>query len=356
MKKLKYLLCAAIISCSSFTVFAKDVATETKPEVLTVAAATKKAIAHSATIENLGYTAEQNEENLEDLYDSIRYGQTSVEVIRSAVQYMQITLKMKENETVTDVEKQKLEFSASKLFYSILSAEKELELYKKSLALDDKSLKISEVKAKLGLLTNVELESQTKDFNKKQTEIVSKQTDIDTAYQSLNSTMGEAPTKKYELELSYSYTPLEGVDLAAYIKKCTEKNSNIISKTNDVAVAEYQLKNYASELGDSRKNYEIKATQARRALDDAKANFATNLTNCYNTIMSQEISYDNNLKDLDYMQKQLLILQTKYKLGKATALDIEKSELQITELKETIDNQVFEHFSKVQQFNNPELL
>lgn len=334
------------------TAFAEDAS-----PTLTIDEAIKYTLSSDTSYLNLVETGTLNEYSRSDTISSL-IGSDVANWTSANVQLMQAETKLALQSSNEQQKKLSLQNTLTKYFMDIITAEKSLELSKQSLEITKTELNILNTKVKLGLISQTEYNTAVKDYEKSANDLAAEETSISSAYIELNRLMGKPLDSRYTLVLNFEYSEYGEVDLDRYISTSTSKNVNIKQKISDYEVASYKYDYWwtfsSSTFG--KDELSIKATQAKRDVDDAKESLKLNIINAYNDMKDLEVQISSNQLELKNMKSQLSVKEAELELGKITALEVKKYSLQISQLEEKIRQQKYNHGLMVWQFEHPDVL
>lgn len=332
-------------------------ATDRKENVLTVDEAVKKAIDYSPTLKTLSENNVLNEVEADDTHTDLVWATEYVEVTNLNVEFKNLMKSIKNYDTNVEIQKEKIRLNVIELFAGIISAEDNVSMYEEQLELNERELKIAQVKKSLGLMSDSEYNALVVDNNSLKNSKQSIEAALTQAYISLNRLLGQNVDTKYTVELNIDYEPLGQVDLDYEMIKASTSSQTIKELEDAAEIAQYQVDVYSSEYSNDKKEAkENNLSQATRNLSDAKAEMAANVKNTYNSIQTAENTYTNNLATLEQQKKELEIKKLQLSSGKITRLEYDKAEHSIKELENTIRQGVYSHYILVCKFNNPDLI
>lgn len=343
MKNLK-LICI-LITCIflNTTVFATS-----QYEDLTINRATEKAIEYSKTLKTLSENSLLAKESYDEVVKDYLITDQSHESLNLVTRLKNATNKLTNLKASQELEKENIKLSIINFFYSVISAEKELELYKESIDIAEKELRISDVKRKLGLISETEYNSQKLSYDKQVSELSNKELTITNAYRSLNNVLGDSSEKRYNLIIDKQYLTFSSIKdtgntLTSYITNGLSTSNKLTELKQNTDLAKYSVDTYSSLNTSSLQSLEISYTQAQRILSEAQQNLEQSITDIYNNILKLEDNYSIKLKDLSKQESDITLLEIKYKLGTATELELIKAKYQLKLLELEIQNIIFNH-------------
>lgn len=348
---------ASVYAASTSTAASTSASEQEDDGILTVDEALTKAIAYSRTLKSLYEQNEINELTADDTRTSLVNSSEYVDVTNLNVELKNLMYNIQNYGTNVEIEKEKIRLNIIELFASIISAEDAVDLYDEKIELNERELKIAEVKNSLGLLSQTEYNALVTENESVKSSKQSLESALDSAYTSLNQILGQNIDTKYVVQLDIEYEPLGDVDLNYAITKASTSSQTIKKLEEAAEIAEYQLDVYSVEYsGGYKESAQNNYAQATRELADAKTEMEANVKNLYNSIISAETTYNNNLASLEQQKQELEVKKVQLELGKITQLEYDQAEYQIKELENTIKQSVYSHYVDVCKFNNPDLI
>jgi outer membrane protein TolC len=325
--------------------------------VLTVDEAVSKAIAYSRTLKTLYENNEINELTASDTRTTLVASSEYIELTNLNVELKNLMNSMTNYDSNVAIEKENIRLNIIQLFAGIISAEDSIKLYEKQIELNERDLKIAQVKSGLGLLSTTDYDALVVSNDKVKSSKQSLEIAVEEAYTSLNQILGQNLSNTYKVSLDVEYEALGDVDLDYAVSKAISSSQTIKEKDEAATIAKYKLDVYSVEYsGGYKESAQSSYAQATRALADAKTSMEANLRSTYNKIQTAETEYNNNLKSLEQKQKELSVKELQLQLGKITQLEYDKAEYEIEQLENTIKQSVYSHYVLVTKFNNPDLL
>lgn len=325
--------------------------------ILTVDEAVTKAVGYSRTLKSLYEKNEVNELSADDTRIDLIWSNEYVQVTNLNVELKNLLNSIRNYSTDVEIETEKIRLNVIELFAAIINAEESLDMYDKQIDINERELKIAEVKKSLGLLSQTDYDALVVENNKTKSSKQSLENELEEAYKSLNQILGQNLNTRYTVQLDIEYEPLGDTDLEYAVSKAVSSSQSVKEKKEAVEIAKYQLDVYSHEYSggykqDKQNNY----AQATRDLDDTKTQIESSLRTVYNNINTAETNYNNNLASLEQKKKELSVKKLQLSLGKITQLDYDKAEYEVEQLENTIKQSAYSHYVLVCQYNNPDLL
>ncbi len=338
---------------------------------LTIEQAVNDAIAFSRDIKDLDDTIEVTEDNRQTVtenYDMVgkedAYGNLLVpadyETVHNlSVSIRQIAMALSTYSANKEIAREKIDYNVRNLFYSIDKAEKSLVLYDKQIDLQARQLKVYEVMNNLGKLSTVEYNEYKRTYDNLVSDKSAIETQISSAYRSLNQLMGKPLNQEYDLVVDeLEFKDMEEVNLDSEIDKALSSNQTVKSAQDAVDLNKYSLDTYVnySDRVSTRSTIETTYEKSTRTLADAKTALRNSMTTTYDQIRESERTYKENEAQLTSLESQLSVKDVQLKLGKITQLEYDAFVLSIDNLKNTMRSAAFDHDLLVRQFDNSNLI
>jgi len=325
-----------------------------EPEALTVEQAVKKAVAASTSVKNHEENVTLSDENISDLRSQLRDAMTWAASLGLMSRIIQAEAQTAVDDKSNEAVKGNLKLSVTRLFASIIGAEKTLELYDQNMELQARQMEIAKVKLGLGMISQMDYDNQESAFMQRENERDAQETAIDEAYMSLNKALGAAFDKRYALELTFEYEPMEERDIRNDVRNAIDSNTSIMNQRIRIDAAEYKLDKYDQmQLTESKESIQITIEQALRAINDTKAGLEQSVIQTHNAIRKQESQYGTAVLKLEGLYGQLRIKEKQLELGKATQIEVDSLKYSIAEQEESIRSLVVNHALNILQYKTP---
>ena len=381
--KLALLLTLTMMMPTATTVFAAETRTETTTEStseegavsteesgvwqLTFEEALELAEDNSSDLDNVAEKAEYLQDLKEDIWDitgsfsvpTVSYQQwVDDEVYSIYSQIQSISSSMTQNRYTEEITKLTLESTVKSYFTSILSDESSLEVAKKEAEVKKTQYLQGQTKNKMGLISDYDLRTLETDYKTAVDNVETLERTIEEEYRSFNQLLGISDDTEYELVYDIEYTPYEmGQSMTQYIQNKLNTDYTIKQLEQDVDDAEFN-KNYMSMSSTNSQSASNKYSyeEAKSTLKTAKEDKELAIQNAYNEVQELENQYEIAQRNLETAKSNLELAELNYSLGRNTALDVTKAELDVEEAENTLAQIVYSHNMKVYQLENTELL
>ena len=381
--KLALLLTLTMMMPTATTVFAAETRTETTTEStseegavsteesgvwqLTFEEALELAEDNSSDLDNVAEKAEYLQDLKEDIWDitgsfsvpTVSYQQwVDDEVYSIYSQIQSISSSMTQNRYTEEITKLTLESTVKSYFTSILSDESSLEVAKKEAEVKKTQYLQGQTKNKMGLISDYDLRTLETDYKTAVDNVETLERTIEEEYRSFNQLLGISDDTEYELVYDIEYTPYEmGQSMTQYIQTKLNTDYTIKQLEQNVDDAEFN-KNYMSMSSTNSQSASNKYSyeEAKSTLKTAKEDKELAIQNVYNEVQELENQYETAQRNLETAKSNPELAELNYSLGRNTALDVTKAELDVEEAENTLAQIVYSHDMKVYQLENTELL
>lgn len=381
--KLALLLTLTMMMPTATTAFAAETSTETAAEStseegtvsteesgvwqLTYEEALELAEDNSSDLDNVAEKAEYLQDLKEDIWDitgsfsvpTVSYQQwVDDEVYSIYSQIQSISSSMTQNRYTEEITKLTLESTVKSYFTSILSDESSLEVAKKEAEVKKTQYLQGQTKNKMGLISDYDLRTLETDYKTAVDNVETLERTIEEEYRSFNQLLGISDDTEYELVYDIEYTPYEmGQSMTQYIYNKLNTDYTIKQLEQNVDDAEFN-KNYMSMSSTNSQSASNKYSyeEAKSTLKTAKEDKELAIQNAYNEVQELENQYETAQRNLETVKSNLELAELNYSLGRNTALDVTKAELDVEEAENTLAQIVYSHDMKVYQLENTELL
>ena len=381
--KLALLLTLTMMMPTATTAFAAETSTETAAEStseegtvsteesdvwqLTYEEALELAEDNSSDLDNVAEKAEYLQDLKEDIWDTtgsfsvptVSYQQwVDDEVYSIYSQIQSISSSMTQNRYTEEITKLTLESTVKSYFTSILSDESSLEVAKKEAEVKKTQYLQGQTKNKMGLISDYNLRTLETDYKTAVDNMETLERTIEEEYRSFNQLLGISDDTEYELVYDIEYTPYEmGQSMTQYIQNKLNTDYTIKQLEQDVDDAEFN-KNYMSMSSTNSQSASNKYSyeEAKSTLKTAKEDKELAIQNVYNEVQELENQYETAQRNLETAKSNPELAELNYSLGRNTALDVTKAELDVEEAENTLAQIVYSHDMKVYQLENTELL
>ncbi len=326
---------------------------------LTIDDAVTAAIAYSRDLKNLEENIDIAEDNEKSVRNSWSVSEDYDEQHSLSVQLRQLANTLSNYSANKEKAKQQIEYNVRSIFYSIYTAENSLAIYDEQIDINARQLEIYKTMLDLGKLSQTEYNNYKLEYDTLVSDKAATETQISSAYRSLNQLMGKDIAQQYNLIVDdLEFENMTGTTLSYAISTALSTNQTLKETEESMNIYKYTLDTYidGSTVSSDRSQTEANYAQSTRTLADAKTSLTASITSLYEEIIEAERTYSDNVSELAYMEEQLQIKETQYSLGKITELELDAYKLSIDTLKNSMVTATYNHDLMVRQFENSDLI
>ncbi len=330
---------------------------------LTVDQAVEKAINYSRNLKNI----DENIDIAEIDEKVTRYAWQSTDDATTSVTYSvslrQLANSLKNYNNNKEVEKEKIVYNVTQLFYGLKDAERSIGLYDEQIELTKRQLEIYKVMLSVGKMSQVEYDGYVTECENLEASRLSIENSIDSTFRTLNQLMGENVNTKYNIVVDgMEFEPVSSeLNISGAVAKALATNQSLKELADTVDLAKYTKDTYyyrdlTGETNSNKETIDSNYAQASRGYEDAKKNLVVSINGIYDDIKNAESEYKQNASKLKDMQSQLTVKETQLSLGKTTQIEVDAYKLTIEQLEAEMESAVRSYDLLVRQFNNSDLV
>lgn len=321
---------------------------------LTLDQAVELAIANSRELKQLEADRERNEEVRDSLSDQLVFTPSGTGNGENDARDRQVVKGLSQTDLALEMSKKQVELTKESIAYSTKKAYDDLILQLKSSELADLSIehaewqkRLVEVKLENGMSSQTDLTQVENSVREKkaQKELATKA--VEDAYQKLNHLIGKEPKDRYELTDTTPFTKMAEVELESHINQVISSSTAVWLAEQKVKLAEIDVDLYTfnSSGSDSYQAEKIDVKKAQLSAADTKEQMKQSIRNIYYSVKQLEEQYEALTANLNKVEEGLKLVQTKYEVGMATALEVFDAKLQV----ENLNKQILDITLKVEQ-------
>lgn len=332
---------------------------------LTLEQAANLAIQNSRELRTSRENADLATTQVNQLRGNIVGGTTVTEMVNSQLAAMNATANRARYLQSIESQRDTLHFVAANNFTTILTAENELLIKEFELMLLEQELEILRTRINLGMASQLEynmerLNVESVRYNKQRLEQA-----LANAHVELNRLMGVSLNRVHQLIFEVEYEELHVLNFNGHINH-HRQNHALVREARAATDAEHiRVNNYHTafnpETGEvipgqaSRNELIMNLNIASRRVIDAQDSVQNHITGTYHKIRQHEQTIASSIIRLEDLHNQLEILRARLAVGEITSIEIERHNLEIKRLEETIRKTKAEHKLLVMQFSNPNI-
>ncbi|AOY75525.1 TolC family protein [Clostridium formicaceticum] len=374
-KRAASIMMASLVLASSFTVYADSVlqpdvtniveneaaVEEDESLVLTYEEALDKALKQSYDYKKLIETIDQLEEIRKQAATDLRYipigGQGDSQAVSQlfGLKSSEINLQMskRQEETLQEM----LSFKVRTEYDNIVKKTKEIQLQGEIISNTEKQLKQLNKKSQLGTASTYEYQVQLNKYNEELQKKRTLEKELEDTYLKLNATMGVDKDERYDVVLDREIEWMEEVDLNTHIRRMQSQHPSVWNQEQQIRMNQLDVELHIFNVGGT--PYEAKQAETRKSqieLASLKDNIQQSINNTYNQMQQLESQYKMMEVMLEKAEKDLNIVQLRYDVGMAVALDVEMAELAVTSIKNQMETILISYEQLRMIFEKPWLM
>ena len=337
---------------------------------LTVTDATNRAIRNSSQIraaeDNILNVSEEEARARDVLWNNPMAG--TADVIRFQTSMLALDLERAINNTSIAMQRAGAEILITNHFANIIMAQNELALFDENLRILEREVEIANIRYNLGLAGSADVQSARHNLSVTVNNRANLQNSLDASFRELNRAMGvshNSQNRVYDVILDLEFEPMGDINLQRYINQSVQNDARVQGNRGSLEISTFQLDNrmlmFDPMTGavtpgqQTRAQAELNVTQAERELSDTIQSVENSVIDLYNQIRNLELVITATEIQLAVMLQENAIVQVHYSTGNITRLDVERSNLGVANMQETLRRQKINHSIMVMQLTNPYL-
>jgi len=368
MKFLKRVVALSLVATLSLGIFGVMPLAGAELRTLTVEEAARRAVSNNSAIANAQDSESVADERISRAQEAVWDSVIDAQLTDASANLRSAELARSLNIRDIQARQQYVEFRITRDFNTILNMQADLALAQENLALAERELVIARLRLSLGVISERDYEAAEQDVTRIQSNIEVLNISIGNEFRSLNNSMGAGLNNldtQYELELELAYEPLGRVNLNQHAQMFERESLAVQVAANNVEVAGYRVDYFATPFNPltgqivpapTLEEVIVSLNRESRGLTDARQGMQVGAVDMYNGLRELEIHVRALELELSHAERQLETLQTMYKIGRITQIEVDRVEFQISSLENNLRRLKNEHTLLVMIFNNPNLI
>ena len=323
---------------------------------LTLDEAVQKAIANSTSLKKLEADMDLADDDREKIYDAYAYS-TSDDNLSSLLQLVQYQTDESNNRTTKEITEGKIKYEMQTAFINIINMENKIENLTRTIKNSEKELSIMAVKKDLNMITENEYNNYVLDLEKNKTELEKSKNELVQNYDAISLLIGGVMGTVYDLEITPTYEPLTvdgGID--SYVNRAISSDLNLKILQENLDMAKKELNAYTADQAGTYQSKKNEISNQGLSLIDSRDELESKIRSTYDSIVSLEKTYNNDVLELEQMEADYAVMEKKHELQMITDLELEKEKASIEEKKSMILSDIYEHMLLVEKFKTTYLL
>lgn len=335
---------------------------------LTIQEATNRAVSNSNLIrnyqDNIAVTREQEQRARDALW--MNQNSTYGDFINFQTQMLRNSADRARNLDNIAAQRETLRFTVTSHFFNITRAKNELVNSNKSLEIQANELQAMRTRESLGMASRAQLDAIQNAYTRALHTRANLENSINTAFRELNRLMGTNINNTYELVFSAPFMPIGDINIADYIRLHQNNDVQIENAQRNLNIARFErdVHNQITDPstgaivpgGITRTQRELTLTQATRELNNVRDRVQNSVVDLYNNILNEENTINSTQLQLYLRMQELEVLQVEYNMGQRTEIYLDRKELEILNLQETLRRHKANHYLFVMRLTNPNIV
>ncbi|MEW6172882.1 MAG: TolC family protein [Bacillota bacterium] len=250
--------------------------------------------------------------------------------------------------------KDSLVLNVYKSYWDVQTAQMKLDLQKK---LNQQALiKLQDTRTgiRAGTVSPSDLVAVEAAWQQAQSNLVTTQNALDTAYTDFNQLLGLNPNERPQLTGTPVYEPLNVTDLDYEVEKAIGSSPRVWEAQQNVTKAEWSADMiYSSGDYTPYEVRQISVYQAELSAVDARDSLEKTVRNLYYQIKNLEEDYSIAQKTLQTAQENLRVAKLKFDAGMSTNAEVVAAEIEVARDQESIEEMVRNHAYLKMSFEKP---
>ncbi|MEA4816673.1 MAG: TolC family protein [Lachnospiraceae bacterium] len=361
-RRIRTILISAVLALSmSISTFASEltdsfllsVPKDESASELTLETAIEKAISKSSAIKKINLSLSSSDSDRQTLVNEY-YASTTDNNISTALALLKYDMSYSSTLRSKEVQEEQIAYSMTSTFMEIIKAQRSLEVKKKAIETASKEMAVNKLKEQLGMISQTELSKLTLTYEDNKTDYEDLEKSLSDAFKDLNTLIGESEDS-YTIAVLPVYEKLTlETALDTYISTKMSTDPDILDSTDSLYIAELNEDLYDGTSG-SYSSVTTSLSQATLSLSDLKESYTSKLESLYDSIISDEKTYEANLKEYELLKTNLTIAEKKYELGMITKIELENARNSVYSEESSLLSNIYEHMLLLEKFESPYL-
>jgi outer membrane protein TolC len=317
-----------------------------QPEGITIEQAVNRALDYSKTVKGAELSIERTKETYDAASKKSTYtptGPTSDAAISVFTGLISANISWTMAGKTKNAEEQKLALSVFNTYINVLKANENMDYAKEAMKNAQMQWNTAIISSQLGVLSQYQKNIVETKFKTAQNTLQTTKIAYNTAHEALNLLLGYTAETRAKLIETPAYSSLE-------IGSLEEEQTNAISNSTSVwqldqaaylAFVSLNLFDWSSTT--SYRTKEIDLDKANLSAAEAREQLKQKVRDLHNSILSNETSYSTQLDALNQSTENLIVKKLMYEIGMATSTDVNTAELELANLKKSLNATIYQH-------------
>lgn len=340
-----------------------------EPQILTFDEAVTKALKNNTSIKNLSDNVELMEDNKEKTFQ--QFSQTTGETVwpgggRQLVSDNSLSFLssldsldagIKSSRYQQQILEESTEMVVKNYFIDIKNNEKDLDLVKKSLELQQKLYNEALIKQEVGMISDMDVKKLANELEQAKHNQELLELTIQSQYINFYKLIGAKEDEKYILEYDVKFEPINiGKDLNVYINKKIKEDPSMLARETELDSAKFSLDTYSYSQAESYKSRETSLKTKVRSYEDTVKEMEAAIKSTYKSLEQLETKQKTLELNLKNAQDEYKKAEVNYEVGNITKTALDTAALGIESVETDIQKNILNYDKLKFTFEHPYML
>lgn len=340
-----------------------------EPQILTFDEAVTKALKNNTSIKNLSDNVELMEDNKEKTFQ--QFSQTTGETVwpgggRQLVSDNSLSFLssldsldagIKSSRYQQQILEESTEMVVKNYFIDIKNNEKDLDLVKKSLELQQKLYNEALIKQEVGMISDMDVKKLANELEQAKHNQELLELTIQSQYINFYKLIGAKEDEKYILEYDVKFEPINiGKDLTLYINKKIKEDPSMLARETELDSAKFSLDTYSYSQAESYKSRETSLKTKVRSYEDTVKEMEAAIKSTYKSLEQLETKQKTLELNLKNAQDEYKKAEVNYEVGNITKTALDTAALGIESVETDIQKNILNYDKLKFTFEHPYML
>lgn len=271
----------------------------------------------------------------EDLDTLIEYSGASLETLQAVYvgpKAAEVNLLLAE--LAADYTKKGLFMAVEKAYYDVLKAQADLANKEAALERAQEQLRLAEASVAAGVAAKSDMMAAQVGVTAAEVQLATARNNLEAAMMALAKVLGRDLAERYELTSEFSFSPVEEMDIDAYLADLLTKDVTVVGAKEGLTIAELQFEQAAKMYTPNVYSYQqaqYDLTEARLKYEQAITDLEQNVRQAYLNLQTAEQAYRLLAENVKFAEETARLAALRYEAGVATRLEMEKAFDQLNE-------------------------
>lgn len=237
-------------------------------------------------------------------------------------------------ELAADYTKKGLLMAVEKAYYDVLKAQADLANKEAALERAKEQLRLAEASVAAGVAAKSDVMAAQVGVTAAEVQLATARNNLEGAMMALAKVLGRDLAERYELTTEFSFSPVEEMDIDAYLADLLAKDVTVVGAKEGLAIAELQFEQVAKMYTPNVYSYQkaqYDLNEARLKYEQVKTDLEQNVRQAYLNLKTAEQAYRLLAENVKFAEETARLAALRYEAGVATRLEMEKAFDQLNE-------------------------